>query len=139
MAPPQEMLQGLVPPAQGLLTPWSCPTRVRVWKGFRAPGTGLAPPRGLNDPVPFSRAGLARELLISSSGRRHSRPWGDKGASLLSFRHLPCPDKARHLLVLGGQDKFRCGRFRPSGDPFAAVALRRERAAWLVCPLFSGH
>ena len=70
--------------------------------------------------------------------RRHSCPWGDKGASHLSFCHLPRSDKAQHLLVLGGQDKFRCGGFRASGDLFAAVALRRERVAWLV-PQFAGH
>ena len=70
--------------------------------------------------------------------RRHSCPWGDKGASRLSFCHLPCSDKAQHLLVLGGQDKFRCGGFRESGGLFAAVALRRERVAWLV-PQFAGH
>lgn len=57
--------------------------------------------------------------------------------SRLSFSHLPFPDKAQHLLVLGGQDKLRCGRCRTSGDLFTAVALRRERVAWLVCPLFS--
>lgn len=71
--------------------------------------------------------------------RRHSCPWGDKDASCLSFCHLPCPDKAQRLLAIGGQDKFRRGRFRASGDLFAAVALRRERTAWLVCPLFSGR
>lgn len=51
----------------------------------------------------------------------------------MSFCHLPCSDKAQHLLVLGGQDKFRCGGFRTSGDLSAAVALTRERVAWLVC------
>lgn len=104
-----------------------CQAHARAWEGFRAPGTGPPPPRGRNGPGRFRSPRLVREPLISSSGRRHSCPWGDKGRPRLSSCHLPCPDKARRLLVLGGPDKFRCGGFRTSGDPFVAAALRRER------------
>lgn len=126
----------LVPPPP----PQHCQPHIRVWKGIRAPGTGPTPPEGLRDPVPVNPAGTrALDFIVRETKSlcgRHSRPWGDKGASCLSFCHLPRSDKAQHLLVLGGQDKFRCGGFRTSGDLFAAVALRRDRAAWLICPVF---
>ncbi|KAJ8789590.1 hypothetical protein J1605_022117 [Eschrichtius robustus] len=46
--------------------PWHCQARIRVWKGVWAPGTGLTPPKGLHDLVPFRPARLARKLLVSS-------------------------------------------------------------------------
>lgn len=133
-----------VHPSSGAAAPSTRPQGHRsVWKGIWTPGLGPTPPEGLCDPVSCRSAGTgALDFTLretKSFCRRHSRPWGDKGSSRLSFCHLPCSDKAQHLLVLGGQDKFRCGGFRTSGDLFAAVALRRERAAWPVRPLRSWY
>lgn len=58
----------LLVPVQGLQVPWHCQARIRVWKGVWAPGTGLTPPKGLHDLVPFRPSRLARKLLVSSPG-----------------------------------------------------------------------
>lgn len=83
--------------------------------GLLAPGVaaGSGEDSGLLGPVPphpgagvtpsLQAARVALELWISSSGRRHPRPWGDEGVSRLSFSTYRSPIRPRICSSLEGE------------------------------------